>query len=424
MKENQRQAILKKSTALHLAMEAAETLRQISEFPDNPGAMDYFYDLFRDRFAEGKSLPVNGKMIGTMCLQVPDEFIRAAGAEPVRLCSGAFAFDRVGAEFLPAKSCPLLRATMGMLQVNRDQWGEALSSIVIPTTCDQKRKAAEMLVEMGYPVTILEMPNSRESDRARTYWQESIKQFAIDVQKITGRKITARKLADAVQVKLEAGRLFRKLQDLRNTSDPVILGKDIWLVTNSYFFDDPQRWCAAVEKLISELEGRQAESFAAINSSAPRLLLTGSPPIFPNLKLPILIEQSGAVIVADETCSSTRLLHDAVAYDEKNLNDMVPAIGDRYLKPCTCPCFTPNTDRSRKILEMAHSAQVEGVVYQAFSGCMPYEMEQRFISDKLNEAGIPMLYVETDYSPEDQGQLSTRIEAFIESIKARRKKGK
>ena len=73
---------------------------------------------------------------------------------------------------------------------------------------------------------------------------------------------------------------------------------------------------------------------------------------------------------------------------------------------------------------MAHSAQVEGVVYQAFSGCMPYEMEQRFISDKLNEASIPMLYVETDYSPEDQGQLSTRIEAFIESIKARRKKGK
>jgi benzoyl-CoA reductase/2-hydroxyglutaryl-CoA dehydratase subunit BcrC/BadD/HgdB len=33
-----------------------------------------------------------------------------------------------------------------------------------------------------------------------------------------------------------------------------------------------------------------------------------------------------------------------------------------------------------------------------------------------------MLYVETDYSPDDMGQLSTRIEAFLESIKTRKRK--
>ena len=37
------------------------------------------------------------------------------------------------------------------------------------------------------------------------------------------------------------------------------------------------------------------------------------------------------------------------------------------------------------------------------------------------KAGIPMLYVETDYSPDDKGQLSTRIEAFLESLKNRKK---
>jgi benzoyl-CoA reductase/2-hydroxyglutaryl-CoA dehydratase subunit BcrC/BadD/HgdB len=62
------------------------------------------------------------------------------------------------------------------------------------------------------------------------------------------------------------------------------------------------------------------------------------------------------------------------------------------------------------------------VVYQAFAGCHVYEMEQRSILDALDERGIPMLYVETDYSADDQGQLSTRIEAFIESIKARKRK--
>ena len=123
-----------------------------------------------------------------------------------------------------------------------------------------------------------------------------------------------------------------------------------------------------------------------------------------------------------ETCSSTRLLSDSVAYDEKGLNDMVPAIADRYLKPSTCPCLTPTSDRFRKLITMAREYAADGVIYQALSGCLPYEMEQKLVNQTLTEEGIPMLYIETDYSPEDMGQLSTRVEAFIESIKARNRK--
>ncbi len=423
MIESERRARLKKSTSLHLAMESTETLRQVGEFPDIPDAMTYFYNICKSRFANGMDLPQNGKkLVGTMCLQVPDELITAAGGAPVRLCSGAYAFDQVGGDFMPAKSCPMVRATMGMMQVNNDTLKEALATVVIPTTCDQKRLSAEMLKSMGYNVTLLEMPASKESDDARMYWQESVKRFALTVQKICGRKITPQRLDAAISSKLEAGRLFRKLQELRSSSPPVIFGKDMWLVTNSFFFAEPDEWSRAVSDLIAELENRKSEWSSPLKQTAPRLLFTGSPPIFPNLKLPLLVEQAGAVIVADETCSSARLLHDAVVYDEKNLNDMVPAVADRYLKPCTCPCMTPNTDRIKRILELVRLNRVEGVVYQAFSGCLPYEMEQRAIGDKLNREGIPMLFVETDYSPEDQGQLSTRVEAFIESIKVKKRK--
>jgi benzoyl-CoA reductase/2-hydroxyglutaryl-CoA dehydratase subunit BcrC/BadD/HgdB len=49
-------------------------------------------------------------------------------------------------------------------------------------------------------------------------------------------------------------------------------------------------------------------------------------------------------------------------------------------------------------------------------------MEYRSIAAQLSAAGIPMLYIETDYSPDDKGQLSTRIEAFLESLKTRKRK--
>ena len=126
--------------------------------------------------------------------------------------------------------------------------------------------------------------------------------------------------------------------------------------------------------------------------------------------------------MADEVCSSTNLLYDSVTFDEANLYDMIPAVADRYLKPCICPCFVKNEDRKRKLLEMVKGFNVDGVVYQAFSGCHLYEMEHKGVGKALEAEGIPMLYIETDYSPEDTGQLSTRIEAFMESIKARKRR--
>jgi benzoyl-CoA reductase/2-hydroxyglutaryl-CoA dehydratase subunit BcrC/BadD/HgdB len=136
--------------------------------------------------------------------------------------------------------------------------------------------------------------------------------------------------------------------------------------------------------------------------------------------VPVLAEEAGAVIVADELCSSARLLHDQPIIGEGTLADMLPAIADRTLKPCTCPCLADNSDRERRLLSLAEEYRVDGVIYQAFSGCLPYELEQRRIGTILAEKGIPMLYVETDYSPEDMGQLSTRVEAFLESIHARK----
>jgi benzoyl-CoA reductase/2-hydroxyglutaryl-CoA dehydratase subunit BcrC/BadD/HgdB len=420
--ENDRDALRQKTTRLHLAMEAEETLRRIKEFPDPPVAMDYFYNMLQDRFSQDSILPQGKKIIGTMCVQVPDELIYAAGAIPFRLCSGAFSYDQIGAEFMPAKSCPVVRATCGMLQINDDLWGDKLNAVVIPTTCDQKKKATELLADLSYTIYSLEMPSSKESEAARVYWQESVKQFALDLQRITGKKITKKGVQEAIAKKTRAAELYRQLHELRKSDPAPLFGKDMLLVTNGYFLDDIDSWMNAVGELIKEVEARKQQNFSAGNRHAPRILLTGSPPIFPNMKLPVLIEESGGIIVADEVCSSSRLLYDSVSYDEANLNDMVPAIADRYLKPCTCPCLTPNTDRQRKLLEMVKEFRADGVIYQAFSGCLPYEMEQNQIARILEKQGIPMLYVETDYSPEDQGQLSTRVEAFIESIKFRKRK--
>jgi len=392
--ESERFARVVRTTNLHLAMEAADTLRKIEEGADKPAAMAYFYNLFRDaaagaQFAQGK----DGQRIGTMCAQVPDELIYAAGGVPLRLCCGANAFDQAGAELMPAKSCSVVRATIGMLQVKRSELADSISAVIIPTTCDLKRKAGEIIAEMGFPVHYLEMPPAKDSAAARFYWQESVKGLALTLERLTGCKITRQRLAAAIAKVGAASAQFRRLGELRQTTPPVISGPDAFLVTNGYFFDDLDSWTRALTSLNEELEGRRGRGIGVCNRQAPRLLFTGSPPIFPNLKVPILVEQAGGVIVADEVCSASRLLYDFVSFDEAGLYDMIPAVADRYLKPCTCPCLAPNRDRERKLVEMAAAYRADGVIYQALSGCLPYEMEQRRIGAALAAKEIGRAHV-------------------------------
>lgn len=405
------------------AREAEAMLDKIVDsFDGNPERMTYFYDLFRRVYCHGEELDIPGPKIGTTCIHTPEELIYALGAKPIRLCNGSYHYDQVGADFMPAKSCSLVKATLGMLMSEHPvpRVGK-LDLIINPTTCDQKKKASAMMEGMGHAVYDLELPNVKESEASRVYWQRSVRELAHRLGQVTGKRLTRKTLLAAMTKVRRAEAAFRTMDGLRKLQPAVFLGKDAFLVANAFFFDDIDRWSDAVEALNEELGKRLEQSVFAAQKKAPRILFTGSPPIFPNLKLPLLIEQAGGVVVADETCSANRMLYDMTAVDEWLVNDMVDSLADKYLKPCTCPIFTRNDDRQRRLLELTERYAADGVVYQSFAGCQVYEMEQKSISDLLNKRGIPMLYVETDYSPDDMGQLSTRVEAFLESIKARKR---
>ena len=57
-------------------------------------------------------------------------------------------------------------------------------------------------------------------------------------------------------------------------------------------------------------------------------------------------------------------------------------------------------------------------------GCLVYDFEYRKTEEELDQLGIPVIRLETDYNEEDIEQLRIRIEAFIEMIKLRKVKEK
>lgn len=374
-------------------------------------ALDYFYDfskrLFSGYLDEQKSTGV--KLVGTLCNFVPDELILAAGAIPIRLCSGFRSTVQRAEQIMPANFCPMIKSSYGMFLEDGATFKTA-DIVVIPTTCDGKKKMAELIADTK-PTWLIEVPHTTETSAARELWLKSIVTLKKELQKLTGTKITSTSLRKSIELCNSKRAAIRQLYELRKKKEIPIWGRDVLLVTNISFYDDCRRYTEQVHALCNELEQRQN----AVSTEAQRVLLTGSPVLLPALKIANVIEDSNLVIVADDLCTGSKVFHDPVMPRHWNMDDMLIALADKYLMN-TCACFTPNNARSIRLQQMAKDYDVKGLVYYILQACHTYNIECWNIQKVFKSMSIPTLKIETDYGDQDVGQLKVRMEAFSEML--------
>ncbi len=151
----------------HKSMEGIKVLDAIkNDFPKPLKSMEYFYSLYEEVYFKDKQVhPEDKPKVGTLCIQVPYEIIYALDAVPVRLCNGFYSDEQNGSDFMPAKSCSLVKATLGMLQFKDTPGVDKLDLIIHPTTCDQKTKTISTIEDMGYDIYHMEFPRVKRERR-------------------------------------------------------------------------------------------------------------------------------------------------------------------------------------------------------------------------------------------------------------------
>lgn len=405
----------------------AENIEHMKKSSQNrPKEMEYFDEianLFGKRAKEIEAAKAKGKkVVGYTCLFAPIELILAADAIPVRINSGWYDTAKLGDRVVPVEVCPVIRSTIGAKMIDLSPFLELSDALITVLTCDGMTKLSEILSDYKQ-VWGISNPRIKDSAQALKFWNEEIKLIKVQVEKLTGNKINGKNLKAAILQTQKATKAFRRLQALRK-GNPVIMGRDAMLVNQTYMWDDINRWTEKTEALCDELERRIKQKEWACPTDTARVMVTGTPMFWPdNWKLPTLIEEGNppGIMVADELCSSERILYDPVGVDEWSMDDMLNAIGERYLMASTCPCFTSkdgNEDRVNWLLNKVKDWNVQGVIYYVTKGCMLYSMEYTRVKKALDKAKIPVYYLDTDYTREDVGQLKTRVEAFLEMLNA------
>lgn len=209
---------------------------------------------------------------------------------------------------------------------------------------------------------------------------------------------------------------MRRVYEARKAEPVPISGKDALLMSQVAFYDDPDRQIEMIGKLADELELRIKDGLGVVEQGTKRVLVSGTPMAIPNWKIHHLVETKNAIIVAEETCTGTRYFQSE--YDEikgETVDDLLNIIADRYLG-INCACFTPNDERMEDILQLAREYKVDGVILYTLNFCQPYDSEAISLEKKLKKMGFPTLSLTTNYSSEDNEQINTRIEAFLEML--------
>lgn len=374
--------------------------------------MSEIHGLRIQELVEGRK---NGKkVIGTYCTFVPEELVIAANAVMVGLCAGAdFATEAVD-KYLPRNTCSLIKSTFGFKLGGVCPYLEACDMVVGENTCDGKKKAWEVFQGLVNNLYVMDLPQMK-NDNAKLLLRSEYLKFKDALEKLTGNQITTESLKKAIDIVNEKRKAIYRLSALRAQDPTPISGLDSLLINQIFFYEDPVRFTAKINELCDELEERVAAKIGVASAGTPRIMLSGCPMAVPNWKMPALIETSGAVIVAEESCVGERGTRNTVSKAGDSVEDLVDNLVDRYLQ-IDCAIYTPNAERLTHIKEMAAKYKVDGVILYTLQFCTPYSMESMGIENELEKQGVPTIRIETDYSQEDVGQLKTRVQAFIERI--------
>lgn len=350
-----------------------------------------------------------GKVIGTFCIFVPDEIALAAGVLPLPLCGGSGWAVSYADKLFPRDICPLIRSTFGMAFSKTCPYASLEDFSVGETTCDAKKKAWDLL-----GMKVMEVPQ-RRNEADRSLWLEEVYKFSEMVEELSGVKVTADALKETIKLVNQKRSLLQKVENFRKLDAPPISGLDALLVTQVSMNQDINAFIKDTQTLIEELQDRVDKGISAYSKKGHRVLIAGSPSPMGYAKVHHIVESSGLQIVADESCTGLRYFRDLVNEDLIDLDEMMMAVADRYFG-IDCACFSPNAERIENLHQFVRDYNVKGVVQSILQYCHTYNVEAKIVEKSLKKMGIPSLKIVTDYSQEDIGQISTRIEAFAELL--------
>jgi benzoyl-CoA reductase subunit C len=368
-------------------------------------AFSEFQDVIQNRHEYAKELSRDRKFIGYFCDFVPEELLHAGGFVPIRI-TGTRKPISLADKHLQSNVCSFARSC---LELVLDGTYRYLSGVVIPHSCDVITKMNDLWAyRVDYPdfCHYLWYPHKTGDENARSAFIDELRRLKSCLEDFSGKQISDESLRESISLYNQDRRLLQKAYELRKSDPPPLSGTQSLQLTLSSMLMPKEDHAQHLERLLSALP----QNTAVAEKIRPRLLLYAS--VLDDTELIELIEDSGASVVVDDSCTGIRYFWGEVRED----GDPIEAIADRYLQKIPCPRTFDSDARIDFLMNNVAEYNVQGVIMYILRCCDAHLFEMPGLQEKLKANGTSVLYLQGDHSAAISEEIRNRIAAFIEML--------
>ena len=349
-----------------------------------------------------------GKIVGIFCSYIPEELIMAAGMVPFRMRAVGSTKTTAGDAWFSSVNCSYVRHLFDLALEGRFKF---LDGLVFMNSCDHVRRMFDnWKVALDHPsfIHFLSVPHKRDNGAVSWYKDELLimkqaieKHFEVD--------ITDHALRNAIQVTNKIRGLLSNLYDMRKGEKPPITGAETLAVIMAGTALPPEQFIDYLGRLLKELPGREV-----CPPDMQRIMIaSGCLEEIDHIKL---IEDHGGMVVDDLICFGRRWFDMEV---DETVEDPLQALAERYMNHVSCPRISDDFKRRLEhIRQSAMDYRLDGLICEKLKFCDLWGGEAFILQRESKDYRLPpLLSLERELYGRGEGQIKTRVQAFLERIR-------
>ncbi len=347
---------------------------------------------------------------------IPEELIDAAGFFPLRMMFGGNdELMEASHDFLPPSTCAFAQSCIGLFSTkpNDFRFLDLVDYFIVSNHCVSDVCASEIITKY-FNISRLNFYVPYMTDESSLkYFKLELQNLKEKLEDIIGEKISDEKLSESIKKYNDFKKKLSQVNDLE------ILGSEKLKIIQKAILYGPT-FLPDLEKYIEEVKTSPPQNLGLSKD----ILFTGCS-IFITDNLVDLIEEGGGNIVYFDTWIGNQYYSQLIDDDSINSNkDPLDLLVLRFKNNIYGDHIVPNF-LQQKVSSIENysknytkkTGKKLGVFNHIIKFCDHISLMAPFLKNELQNKGIQVLNLERDYSRANRGQLSTRIEAYLEMMK-------
>ena len=371
----------------------------------------FFEDLLKTSKNSLVEQAVNeGKIaVGYNCSMVPEPLLNVDGLFPVCLRAPEVIDTESANFYMSPFNCSYSRS---ILQNGIDGNYDFLGGLVFASSCIHIHRVEHNFEiaginnnKEGFLSYVIDMP-WKSFPAGMDTLTGSLRKLGGKLAEAYGADASDRSVTKAIKRYNQFVRLLKEIGDLRLQEHPVITGTEWHTVYAASKVAPKDMLIEPLKDLKSALEKREP-----IANDFPRVMVMGSH--FDNPAFTELIESQGCVVVADRYCFGSLPGLELIPEE----GDPYRNLAEHYVGISECPrMMAESQKRLDHMFHWIEEYKVDGLIFEVMKFCDLWGWEALKTEQAAKAYGIPFVKFEREYQLTGEGQMKTRIQAFIESI--------